>query len=598
MRKLFYTLVVLVLLMVVSAGWLYLYLAPASQSTPVADESTLTQTTSGEIVGFFDDGVSTWLGIPFAEAPIGDLRWRAPRPARQWQNKRETLAFGDACPQRPGGEMRGVEDCLFLNVWSPQEVTKKLPVMFWIHGGGNSIGESATSLYNGARLSREHKLIIVSLNYRLGPLGWFRHPALHDETSTLADDSGNYGTLDIILGLQWVQDNIAAFGGDPDNVTIFGESAGGFDVLSMMASPLANGLFHKAISQSGGLNMTSTAIAENYSDDEQAGHRLSSREIVNQMLLDQSLVADRDEAKQHQEKMDHLDISSALHRLSPEQLLNLYTGGFGGMLGNPALFADGYVLPVDITTKELFSSAETHNAVPIILGTNRDEVKLFMAFGSDKINRTFGLPSGFNDLESYNRDNRYATDAWEIRGVDELATALNQAGNLQVFAYRFDVDDWRNFGFINLKDLFGAAHALELPFVFGNFPKPLRLIFPDSMSDEFDVVSREMRAYWAEFAYTGFPGKGRSGKQLLWQAWNSSEAAAPRLMVFDTESDQGIRMVSDRLSIPDLRKRLLSDASYKQQDHCDAYKNIFTGEAFNEAEYASLGDGGCAESKN
>ncbi len=609
MRKLAYFIAALALLVVFVVAGLYLYLAPASRSAPVIAKSTLTQTESGEIIGFVDDGVSTWLGIPYAAPPAGELRWRAPRPPVPWEGTRQALTFGDACPQRAQGNIQGSEDCLFVNVWSPdgrfgeagaghnREPGRDtaLPVMFWIHGGGNSIGESSTSIYSGARLSREHNLVLVSLNYRLGPLGWFRHTALHNETSTPADDSGNYGTLDIMLALQWVQNNIARFGGDPDNVTIFGESAGGFDVLTMMASPLARNLFHRAISQSGGLNLTSVEVAENYSDDANPGHRLSSREIVNQMLIDQGRVTDRDSAKQYQEKMDPFEISAALHKLSPAELIGLYTGSFGGMLGNPDIFADGFVLPSDLKTNEIFSNPDTYNAVPVMLGTNRDEIKLFMAFSSDTIDKTFGLPSGFNDLARYNRDNRYGTDSWKIRGVDDLASAMSQAGNRQVFAYRFDVDDWRNLGFINLKDLFGAAHALEVPFVFGNFPKPLRVIFPDSMKDEFNLVSSQMRAYWAEFAYTGSPGRGRSGQQIEWQPWDNSENATPRLMVFDTESDQKTRMVSDRLATDDLRQRLIADTSYRTQEaHCAAYKNLFRGDAFVEQEYLDLGESGCS----
>jgi len=603
MRRLIYSLSVVALLIIAGAGGLYLYLAPSTAPDSVIATSTLTHTNAGEVIGFIDDGVQTWLGIPYAAPPVGDLRWRAPRPSREWNGTREALAFSNACPQRRRGEVRGSEDCLFLNVWSAASSNKNsnqdnggLPVMFWIHGGGNSIGESSTSIYNGAGLSREHNLVLVSINYRLGPLGWFRHAALHNETSTPADDSGNYGTLDIMLALQWVQDNIAAFGGDRDNITIFGESAGGFNVLTMMASPLAKGLFHKAISQSGGLNLTKTAVAENYIDDEQPGDRLSSKEIVNQMLINQGVAKNRGAAKKYQDKMDPFQISAALHKLSPGELLGLYTGSFAGMLANPDIFADGHVLPAGMSTNEIFSSPDTYNTVPVMLGTNRDEVKLFLAFSSNKIDKTLGLPTGFSDLAGYNRDNRYGTDSWKVRGVDDIATAMSGAGNKDVYAYRFDVDDWRDLGFISLKDLFGAAHALELPFVFGNFPKPLRVIFPGSMQDEFDFVSGQMGSYWAEFAYTGSPGKGRSGEQLQWSAWDDSAAEVPRVMVFDTATDQGIRMVSDKLTTTDLRQRLLADTSYNSHaDHCKAYKNLFRGEAFVEAEYASIGDSGCAD---
>ncbi|MEM7020781.1 MAG: carboxylesterase family protein, partial [Pseudomonadota bacterium] len=513
---------VLTLLIILAAVGLYFYLAPAAPPERVTDESTIRQLDSGKVIGFVEDGTDVWLGIPYAAPPVDDLRWRAPQPVSRWIETREALTFGNECPQRSGGGVSGNEDCLFVNVWAPAGNNKELPVMFWIHGGGNSVGTSST--YNGATLSKENELIIVSLNYRLGPLGWFKHSSLADETTTPADNSGNYGTLDIIMALQWVQQNIGTFGGDPNNVTIFGESAGGFDVLTMMASPLATGLFHRAISQSGGLDLTELSEAENYTDEELPGHRLSAKEIVNNMLINQGAVADRDAAKQHQDNMMPADIAKALRALTPEELLGFYSGGFGGMIGNPDIFADGHVLPVGLTTTDIFSntSTYTHNAVPVMLGTNRDESKLFMAFSDNYVSKTFGMPSGFKNLAAYNRDSGYSSDSWKIRAVDALADAMQASGNNQVYTYRFDVDDWRSLGFISFKDLLGAAHALEIPFVFGNFPKPLRLIFPGSMQDEFNDISAQMRSYWAAFAYHGTPGKGQNNAQVEWQSWDSS----------------------------------------------------------------------------
>lgn len=599
MKLLAYFLLSLVLAAVLIVGGLYLYLAPESQDPPAADERTLRQLDSGAVVGFVQQDVATWLGIPFAAAPVGDKRWRAPETVDRWEGQREALKFGAACPQLGAqGTAVGQEDCLFLNVWSrgiEVDDDKKRPVMFWIHGGGNSVGDASTPIYHGDNLSRDHDLVVVSTQYRLGPLGWFRHPALRDATATQEDRSGNYGTLDLIHALKWVRDNIEVFGGDPNNVTIFGESAGAFDVLSLMASPLAEGLFHKAISQSGGLNLATVAEAENYSDDNNPGHRLSSREVVNNMLVQQGLAADREAAKSIQSEMQDATLAKALRDLSPAELLGLYSGAFGGMLGNPDIFADGYVLPEGLSATEIFSDTRLYNSVPVILGTNRDETKLFTAFGSEHVNRTFGLPSGFNNLAAYNRDNSYSSDGWKIRAVDELASALLQAQGEHVYAYRFDVDDWRDLGVIDLKDLFGAAHALEIPFVFNKFIKPMRVIFPPDMQSEYDTVADHMGSYWAQFAYTGSPGSGRHNNQPMWSAWSIDDAQAPRLMVFDTAVDQGIRMQSDQMTTADLKRRFLADATYaSQSDYCEAYKNLFTGDQFDAAEYGSLGQGGCA----
>ena len=459
--------------------------------------------------------------------------------------------------------------------------------MFWIHGGGNSIGEAGTFIYDGARLARENNVVLMSINYRLGPLGWFRHPALRTNQTTMADNSGNYGTLDIILALQWVRENIEEFGGDATNVTMFGESAGAFDTLSLTASPLAKGLFHKAISQSGGLNLNTVAAAENYVDDEEPGHALSSQETVNKLLIQLGMASGRAEAKALQINMQAAEIGQLLHNASPFEIIALYSDGLGGMLGNPDLFADGYVLPKGLSTKEIFSDTKTYNSVPIILGTNRDEVKLFMGFGHPGVDRIGPLPIGFNDLAGYNRDSRYGTQGWKIGAVDQLADVMLDAQGSQVYAYRFDVDDWRDLGFISFKDLFGAAHALELPFVFGNFPKPLRVIFTDANQEDYESVSASMRSYWANFAYSGNPGRGQSNDLEMWKEWDSSDKVVPRILIIDTND---IRMQADKLSMDKLKLQFLAeDFSSNQAGACDMYERMFRGDDYSQSEYASMG---------
>jgi para-nitrobenzyl esterase len=248
-----------------------------------ADPATQRTTLQGDVVGGAGHfGSDAWLGVPFAAAPVGDLRWRAPHPPSPWQGTRETLRFGPGCPQfatsiggddsAPDGHLTGNEDCLYLNIWAPHlsaaQVPKgsdRLPVMFWIHGGGNSIGRAA--MYDGGHLASAENVIVVTTQYRLGPLGWFRHKSLRGGAADATEASGDFGTLDLERGLEWVRDNISAFGGDPGNVTIFGESAGGQNVYSLLVSPKAKGLFHHAIVESGGLSQTTTDQAEHFADD-------------------------------------------------------------------------------------------------------------------------------------------------------------------------------------------------------------------------------------------------------------------------------------------------------------------------------------------
>ena len=194
-----------------------------------------------------------WKGIPYAKPPVGKLRWKAPREPDPWDGVRETTRFGDRCSQFVrDGSVQGSEDCLYMNIWRPKSATAGLPVYFWIHGGGHSVGTASTDRYDGVKIAARSNLVVVTINYRLGPMGWFSHPALRKGTSA-RDDSGNYGNLDMIQGLAWVHDNIQAFGGDPQNVTVAGVSAGAGSVLSLLISPLATGLFHKAIAESGGI---------------------------------------------------------------------------------------------------------------------------------------------------------------------------------------------------------------------------------------------------------------------------------------------------------------------------------------------------------
>lgn len=215
----------------------------------------LVATRHGKIVGVVQEEIHIWRGIPYAAPPTGELRWRAPQPVTPWQDVRQADCFSCAswqditwCRELGGGDPGNFsEDCLYLNVWAPAVRHEPLPVMVWLHGGGYTIGAGSLPPYDGQALAKRGA-IVVTVNYRLGHLGFFAHPALEGEG---AECINNFALLDQIAALRWVQDNIAAFGGDTQNVTLFGESAGARSVLSLMASPLAKGLFHKGIIQSG-----------------------------------------------------------------------------------------------------------------------------------------------------------------------------------------------------------------------------------------------------------------------------------------------------------------------------------------------------------
>ncbi len=584
MRKAAIALITVGILVVIGAN-LFINSQPEPQPPPTRDDTTLRRTTGGEIVGFRDNGARAWMGIPFAAAPVGALRWQAPRTPTVSSTVTEALAPGQVCPQMAsllsGGEagaIAGDEDCLYLNIWSPPNAVDR-PVMYWIHGGGNTIGDGGS--YNGATLALRHNVVVVTINYRLGFLGWFAHPDL--ASGDPLADSGNYGTLDAIRGLQWVQDNIAEFGGNPGNVTVFGESAGAFDTLAMMASPLAAGLFHRAIVQSGGFSAEPMPAAQNYMED--GGHANSARELVAKWLIADGTVADRAAAQAYQADMGAGALRKYLYDKSPAELFAVFEGGGFGMINVPDNFGDGHVLPA-LSTQEIFSNPANHNRVPVILGTNRDEPALFMARNPAYTETWLGFLPRLKDPALYQRQVRYGALAWKERGVDSLANAMTAAGNTDVYTYRFDWDEEPSQLGFDLSVALGAAHALEIAFVFGDFESGLGLsyIYPDDAAQW--ALSDSMMSYWSEFAYTGNPGRGRDAEQVPWQAWGTDGL---RSLILDTASDGGIRMTDEEVTLQSIRDELLADDGFTDPAaQCAIYARTFRGELFRQTEYEAL----------
>lgn len=582
--------------------------APAP--TPVADAATTVDIAQGRLTGFVDAaGGHTWLGIPFAEPPVGALRWRAPKPPAPFAAPLAALASGGACVQYKGmladfddldeDGIVGSEDCLYLNVHAPAGMAGEgasRPVMFWIHGGGNTVGHAG--LYNGSVLATRHDVVVVATNYRLGPFGWFRHAALRDRHATAEDASGNFGTLDLVRGLEWVRDNIAAFGGDPGNVTVFGESAGGANVLTLMASPRAAGLLHRAIVQSGGMFFDTPARAEHFLDDAVPGHERSSNEVIAALLVTRGDAASPDAARATLRAMAEGDVRALLYDAAATELMALYDDGGMGMVSAPTVFGDGTVLPAGGPV-ELFGDVGDYNAVPVMLGTNRDEVKLFMAMSPEWVDYRFGFLPRLKDPERYDRSAAYGSLGWRYSGVDNLARILHEAQGDSVYAYRFDWDEEGSIMGYDLSRAMGAAHGLEIGFVFGGFDgtaSALGGIYDEDRLPQRDALSASMMSYWAEFAHTGNPGRGRDGAEVPWLAW-SNATDAPKTIVFDTPRDGGVRMSAEEVTLPGLKSRLLADASFtEQRELCETYVNLFRdGPAWDEGEYLALGDAGCAD---
>jgi para-nitrobenzyl esterase len=408
-------------------------------------------------------------------------------------------------------------------------------------------------------------VLVVTVNYRLGPLGWFRHPALRAASSDPRDASGNFATLDLIRALVWVRDNAAAFGGDPARVTIFGESAGGANVYSLLASPLADGLFQRAIVQSGSTRSLATLEAERRADAQPAGLANSSAEIVLRLVVARGRAADRTAAKVVVDAMSDSEVAALLRGATAEELIKLYDTrrGGGGLIDVPQLFRDGHVLPEQPVAEYLASPGGLPN-VPVILGTNRDESRLFQALDPASVRWLLGLFPRARDPRAYAAWSRYASGLWRAGGADEVAQAIVRAGARNVFVYRFDWDEEPSSWLADMSGLLGAAHGMEISFVFGvwDFGSVTNRIFTPANQAGRVELSDAMMAYWARFAATGDPGRG-SGGLPRWERWSESSAEAPRSIVFDTAAGGGIRMMSEVTTRATLAERLAGDAEFR-----------------------------------
>ena len=330
------------------AGFAAALLLSSGLAVHAADDPV--QLTYGQVSGVeVEDGVTVYRGIPFAAPPVGDLRWKPPQPPIPWRGVRAADTFGPACMQ--GRSQLMSEDCLYLNVWTGAESADAgLPVMVWIHGGGWSSGASSVGIYNGAGFA-EKGVVLVSVNYRMNEFGFMAHPVLSAESERGV--SGNYGILDHVVALEWVRDNIRGFGGDPGNVTIFGESAGGASIYSLMATPLAKGLFHRAISESTWITPNNVAHLTRHNGFSDSAEERGRRAIA----------AKLDELGQSTEG----DLAATMRAMSADDLMS--------MQFSVSLAVDGWVMPEP--PADIFRSGD-HNIVPLLAGVNDGEGLMFV----------------------------------------------------------------------------------------------------------------------------------------------------------------------------------------------------------------------------
>ncbi len=393
------------------------------------------QTTEGIVIGEEYSATNTisWKAIPYARPPVGDLRWKAPQLPQKRPAALKATTFCDICPQYTDHDFNpatpqvisGNEDCLYLNIWSPKKATGNLPVFFWIHGGGNSIQWPLLSKHDGGSLADKGNMVVVTVNYRLGLMGFFNHPAL--KTGDEAGDSGNFAILDLIAALKWVQANIKNFGGNPGNVTIAGESAGATDVFTLVLSPMAKSLFHRAIVESGSIKPVTPAQGEQHING-----------ITAKLLVKDGKAADAKAAAAMLAAMPAKDVEAYLRSKKAQEFQELYPEGKKmGMITFPAIFGDGKVLPKDFYAAFKLGN---YNKVPMILGSNKEEAKLFLnlfpPYASWRDDQSL-----FKDpakLEIYDLVAKYMSDGWKEMAVDYPASLMRgNSDQPMIFTYQF-----------------------------------------------------------------------------------------------------------------------------------------------------------------
>jgi para-nitrobenzyl esterase len=477
----------------------------------------------GALSGTTDSGISVFKDIPFAAPPVGDLRWRAPQAAPVWSGVRDAAQFGAICmqaPRPPGSRLREKhpesEDCLTANVWTPA-TGGKLPVMVWIYGGGFREGGSAFSLYDGTELA-QHGVVVVTFNYRVGWFGFLDLPALAAEHP--GEPHGNYGLMDQIAALQWVKKNIAAFGGDPDNVTIFGESAGGMSVNDLMVSPPARGLFTKAISESG-LGLIDTP-SEQQAQTQGAG-------FVRRMDAD-------DETGAAQLKTLRNRSAFTIARDEPQH----DDAGMGPMV-------DGTIIPGGVA--KLFSEGKIAPAA-YLAGSNSDEATLmgYIGMHDDDMLKPLGdraadvrkLYETGGKLDDHAFARQIFDDALFASGAQAFAAYAAKTGEpAYVYHFRYLADVLRG-------RQEGVSHGGEIIYVFGLHGlanEPTTAMFADLASAKDKTIIALMQNYWTNFARTGDPnGQGQPH-------WPQSSAAAPETLVIDDKTEAVANFRKARLAV-------------------------------------------------
>lgn len=502
---------------------------------PPAETPAVVNVAAGALQGSRENGADAYKGIPYAAPPVGDLRWMPPQPVAHWTGVREAKALPPACPQTPvsndgasGAGYKGVEDCLYLNVWTPTARLSgdRLPVLFFIHGGGNFSGSTAESIdfilntsggpawYDGSRLAARGNVIVVTANYRLGPLGFIRHAAMNPA------NTGNFGLLDQVEALKWVQENIGAFGGDNGRVMIFGESGGAYDVCALMTSPLARGLFARALMQSGVCYLHPESLIEQYTDD-----------LLQEVGCSSAL-----------------DVMQCLRAMPAENLVVAQSAqpkGLGSFTFHP--FIDGYFAldqPLAVLARG------EHNAVPFVIGSNAAEyAHRFANVTTEPIYRAtvaqmIGTAYADAVLQMYPVSDYASPRAAMVQVMSDrnitctarkIARQVSAVQVEPVYRYHF-----RRILSAPERHADGAYHASELLYVFQHMDG-----VHFAANDDDRAVESNLLNYWTRFAANGDPNAANM------PAWSEYDPIADPYQILDVVPAGDVLLKDDKCSFWD-----------------------------------------------
>ena len=517
------------------------------------DKDIVVKSQSGNYLGIEATDLYVFKGIPYAEPPVGDLRWRAPRDVEYLDAIIDATEFKNECVQPKDNSSifnrnlsTGDEDCLYLNIYVPKNQNSlnknKFPVMYWIHGGSNIWG--AGSDYDFSNLATSQQVIVVTINYRLGLFGWFASP-FFAETGEDLDKSYNFGHLDIIKGLEWVNQNISSFGGDKNNVTIFGESAGGSNTLTMIASPLAEGLFHKAISQSGYVSSYSAEYAESISE-------LSSKNIFAE---DIKYLTDSNEIVDYLQGLTQTEVYEKYIATAEKYVYPI----------TPITMRDGIVVPKEGVYKAL---EKADPGLIVVAGTNKDEMNYWFVNSEYFYDTSFEIRRTLKRSEANLRSwNKFRSAIWRYKGAEEPLRRMSKS-NDNLYSYRLDWDEEDDGIFGDYSLFVGAAHGIDVPFISNSFDMEQipwyikNILFPESSAEGRDALSSLMMRYWGNIAKYGDPNV------FVSQKWEKFTANDNQMIILDNPGDPNFGMVTNPVVPKTLLKEIESDSALEIEERC------------------------------